>query len=239
MTSRNQGGDAARDTRRAQESMHGMAALFAGHDELTVPTVALWHVAVSGAFTGAWIMPRAYLNEPDTARRALILLERRALLVWDPESALFTLAELINAAHLPAAAVQPWREHLYRVPAALIHIRTARDAHAAVLEEQPTSIPLQWQLDLPATTPADSASFLRAVRRTSPRTASPVVTEALELAAAARWCLQAWQETESVRGRRAVLRQQFGLEQPAPPPWIAALHAQHSQKLNLEGERIT
>lgn len=224
--------DLGDQTRTGEHPLRGFAVLCAGPNEHDEPAIAVWHIAVGGAFTGAWIMPQARVATPDAARRALILLERRPLLVWAPEPPLSVLAGLIADAGLPADTAEPWRANLCLVRAGLSHIRDARAAHAAVVHDQPTAAAaLQWQYDLPATDPTELADFLPAVRRAAPRSAAPVAYAALEIATAARWCLQAWQDTESVRLRRPILRQQFGPEQPAPPPWLIALHAQYAQSL--------
>lgn len=216
--------------------VRGLAVLCSGRTEFSQPAIAVWHIALSGAFTGSWVMPQAQVGEADAARLALILLERRALLAWDPEQPLAVLAGLIDAAGLLADTANPWEEHLCRVSEALSQIQRARAAHEAALKDQPNAAPLHWKLALPLTDPAALADFLPAVRRAAPHSAAPVTYNALELATVARWCLHAWQETETVRLRRPVLCQQFGPEQPAPPAWIAALRAQNSQKLKLDDE---
>lgn len=98
---------------------HVVIAEGAGEDR--APAVAVWHVSPTGQPTGAWIRPVSMLNsDPEAARQLLFLTSHRALLAWDPATAVRSLDAIASWAHITRAPSLP----AVRLPEVLKPTRT-------------------------------------------------------------------------------------------------------------------
>ena len=187
-------------------------------------TLAVWHLDITGAFTGAWLMERdAAYADAASARDVLGRFERRALAAWDPEDARRAVSELVELAELPAELAEAWARGTCRPADALAETREARARYERALEEEgkakgKTFQPLRWEQ--PAELPTDDLDRALATAGLDSRLGvAEEAWPAIRVCRAIRYCLDVWAETESARSRRQALRDRFPTEQPLPPTW--------------------
>jgi hypothetical protein len=168
----------------------------------------IWHVDPDGAPTGAWTCLSAdLLGDPATARRALVLLERRAITAPDPADLLAFLTRLTTAAGLD---IGPWWAGQVFSPLDSFRETLARRNELAA----------RWIRDFDQT-PADFES-LRKLSSLRPAAAgSAVRSAALTVTRLLRWQVGLWLETEP------------GDPEPLPPSWLAAVLTAETRRLPL------
>jgi len=156
----------------------------------------IWHVGPDGAPTGAWACSSAdLLGDPAFARRALVLLENRAITARDPEDVPAFLTLLTTAAGLD---VGPWWSGQVFSP-----LDTFRETLARRNE-----LTKRWIRDFDRV-PADFEG-LRELSGLRPASGARAVrTAALTVTRLLRWQVGLWLET--------------GDSAPLPPSWLAAV----------------
>jgi hypothetical protein len=205
---------------------HVVIAEGAGEDR--APAVAVWHVSPTGQPTGAWIRPVSMLDsDPEAARQLLFLTSHRALLAWDPATAVRSLDAIASWAHTARAPSLP----TVRLPEVLKEIAEHRRAYEAVLSgcRLPSGrrpAPLMWRHDIPTSTTWEQ--FVAATHLRRPAAASPVASEALHLARAAAWAATRWHETVTTINRRPYLRSKNLQNSLLTPGWRDQLRAAHA-----------
>jgi len=164
----------------------------------------IWHVGPDGAPTGAWACSSAdLLGDPAVARRALVLLENRAITARDPEDVPAFLALLTTAAGLD---VGPWWAGQVFSPLDCFRETLARRNELAkrwIRDFDRVPANFEGLRELSGLRPASSAK--------AARTAALTVTRLL------RWQVGLWLET----GDRA----------PLPPSWLAAVLTAETRRL--------
>ncbi|ALE77997.1 hypothetical protein WY02_05625 [Pseudonocardia sp. AL041005-10] len=203
----------------------GTAVLTADPD-----TLAVWQVSLDGLPTGAWITPLDELRaEPDTARRLLTCIERRAIAVSDVSGAEAVLSELTTCAKLDDGW---WRGQTFDVAGAFGDVleRRVEVGHvmAAVRESGRKVTDIGWRRDLGG--PAGSIAELRRLARLGVPSGSPAASKALTVIGVLRWIAEVWDETEQVKNRRDYVRTALGPPESLPTRWRdAALTADRTR----------
>jgi hypothetical protein len=184
----------------------GSAVVALGPDDFEI-----WQVSPAGVPTGAWTCPSAELfGDRATARRALVLLERRAITARDPEGLPAFLARLTAAAGLD---IGPWWVGQLFSPMDSFRETVARRRGLAA----------HWIRHFDQD-PADFES-LRKLSGLHPAAGpSAVRSAALAVTRLLFWQVGLWQETEQVRG---------GEPEPLPPSWLTAVLAAETRRLPL------
>jgi len=164
----------------------------------------IWHVGPNGAPTGAWACSSAdLLGDPAVARRALVLLENRAITARNPEDVPAFLALLTTAAGLDLGAW--WDGQVFSPLDSFRETLARRDELAK-----------RWIRDfdqVPAT-----FDGLRELSGLHPATApSAVRSAALTVTRLLRWQVGLWLET--------------GGPEPLPPSWLSAVLTAETRRL--------
>lgn len=193
----------------------------AGEDD----AVAVWDLSTEGMRTGAWVKPAsAAFTDADTARGILGLCARKALIAWNPGTAIETLRSLEEVAGVPRT---DWGACALAIPELLADIAEARAAYAERVAEEKAGkkniVDLEWATSLPDPVPDTPERLERFARLGDLSAPSPAATEALRTSRLAGWVVQRWRENAVVLGRRDYLRATFGGPTVLPPRWEARL----------------
>lgn len=222
-----------RSTSLVAASVRDCAVLALGADEHGDHAVAVWQFAAEGKPTGAHVARQEdVFTDPDSARRVLAFLERRAITGSEPSALPDVLRRLTTAAKLDVA--QWWEGHLFTPVDVFDDMRVRRSQYeqtvATVRQGGRQVAPLAWQRDYSdGAPPGDFAALHRLSRRRTPPGA-PVVSEVLGVCGVLSWLVECWQETEQVKNRRTYIRDEHGGPEELPPCWReAARHAERNR----------
>ena len=178
-------------------------------------TIAIWLIDFTGELCGAWILGATTKQQAQTA---LSILDRRAIIENPRGGARATLEQLARTGGIPVPKL-PGRFALLadlhqETQSARATYEQAATAHGDTTDSRMT--PMTWPTPLPDTLDDDFRSAGRLWSGQGP------ATEAFVAATTAKRLIRMWNETESLRVRRAYLREQFGDAQVLPQPWREA-----------------
>ena len=181
-------------------------------------TTAIWLLGFTGEPCGAWILDT---TTKEQAQTALGILDRRALietLHGDAGTTLRSLAERAGIRIPEASARFASLADLHEATkTARATYEEAATAHGQGTKTRPT--PLAWPTPVPATLEDDTPGASRLW------SGEGSATEAFVAATTAGRLIRTWNETESVRVRRAYLREKYGEAQLLPQTWREAAFA--------------
>ncbi|UKD59503.1 DUF6218 family protein [Amycolatopsis sp. FU40] len=215
----------------------GTAVLAMGGGDDGAESLAVWHVSVAGALTGAWVAPVAEVfGARAAARRVLAFLERRAVAAVYPEKVPGWLEQLTGAADLPERNGW-WKRQEFSPAEAFGEIVERRRRYADTVEEERARnkaiTELEWVHELSDSVEIGCFEDLRRVAGVRPAVGNPVVSEALTIARTLRWVVSVWAETEKVKNRRRYVREAHGEAEPLPPSWLSAVQVASETRLPL------